>query len=252
MEKFDYQTWQRATPKVRSLLRLYKAIGVEELFVPELRQAIMEGPPKESAAGTVPPKTSLLDTKSVLDAGAIDQLKSQWGECVRCALHKSRKHLVLGEGNPKARLVFVGEGPGAEEDKAGRPFVGKAGQLLTDIIEKGFKLKRSDVYITNVVKCRPPENRNPQPEEIKTCMPLLWKQLEIIDPDIICALGKIATQALLDSKEPISSLRGQFQKVRNYVVMPTYHPAYLLRSPDKKRETWQDVKAILKAFSPLK
>ena len=225
--------------KLRLALLRCKALGVENVFIPpELREVFNRG--------TQSRKNGLIEETSTLE-----QLQANWGNCVRCGLHSSRIHLVFGEGNPDAQLVFVGEGPGGEEDRQGRPFVGKAGLLLTDIIEKGFKIPRSNVYITNIVKCRPPGNRDPQEDEIKTCIPVLWKQLELIKPTIICALGRISAQAMLERQTPISLLRGRFHKVRGFVVMPMYHPAYLLRNPDKKRETWEDVKTVLNDFPKL-
>ena len=177
----------------------------------------------------------------------LNNIIEQMGDCKRCKLYSTRKNIVFGEGNPDARLVFVGEAPGADEDVQGHPFVGKAGQLLTKIIE-AIDLKRSDVYIANILKCRPPSNRNPEEDEITTCIPFLKKQLEIIDPKIICTLGNIATRALLDTNTGITRLRGRFHELSGSKVMPTYHPSYLLRDPSKKRETWEDMKIIKKEY----
>lgn len=178
----------------------------------------------------------------------LEALQNEIGDCKLCNLCKSRTHIVFGEGNPKARLVFVGEGPGYDEDKSGRPFVGEAGQLLTRIIQ-AMKLSREEVYICNVVKCRPPGNRTPQPDEIRACMPFLKHQIALIQPEFICALGAVASQALLKTEVSISKLRGKFHTYKNIKVMPTFHPAYLLRSPDKKREVWEDVQKIMKEMS---
>ncbi|MFQ6079997.1 MAG: uracil-DNA glycosylase [Thermodesulfobacteriota bacterium] len=175
------------------------------------------------------------------------EVKRELGECTRCKLHLTRRHIVFGEGSEKAQLVFIGEGPGEDEDQQGRPFVGKAGQLLTRIIN-AIGLRREEVYITNIIKCRPPRNRNPQQEEIATCEPFLNKQLEIIQPKIICALGTFATQTLLKTDEKISHLRGRFFSCRGIKVMPTYHPAFLLRNPHKKREAWEDMKKIQEEY----
>ncbi len=175
----------------------------------------------------------------------LEALQHEIGDCKLCKLCKSRTHIVFGEGNPNARLAFVGEGPGYDEDKSGRPFVGEAGQLLTRIIQ-AMKLSREDVYICNVVKCRPPGNRTPQPDEIRACMPFLKHQLFLIQPEFICALGAVAAQTLLKTEVSISKLRGKFHTYKNIKVMPTFHPAYLLRSPDKKREVWEDVQKIMK------
>jgi uracil-DNA glycosylase family 4 len=171
------------------------------------------------------------------------EVRRELGECKRCDLHLTRRHIVFGEGSEKAQLVFIGEAPGGDEDRQGRPFVGKAGQLLTRIINS-IGLKREEVYITNIIKCRPPHNRNPQRVEIATCAPFLEKQLEIIQPRIICALGTFAAQTLLKTDEKISHLRGRFHVYGGIKVMPTYHPAFLLRNPHKKREAWEDMKKI--------
>jgi DNA polymerase len=171
------------------------------------------------------------------------EVMTELGDCKRCKLHQTRRHIVFGEGSEKAQLVFVGEAPGEDEDQQGRPFVGKAGQLLTRIIN-AIGLRREEVYITNIIKCRPPHNRNPQRDEIVTCEPFLRKQLEVIQPKVICALGTFAAQTLLKTDEKISQLRGRFQTYRGIKVMPTYHPAFLLRNPHKKREAWEDMKKI--------
>jgi len=165
--------------------------------------------------------------------------------CVKCShLAKTRKHVVFGAGNPHAALVFVGEAPGAEEDRQGLPFVGDAGQLLTKIIQ-AMGLRREDVFICNVLKCRPPGNRNPLPDEIQNCEPYLIRQLEIINPRVICALGNFAAQTLLRTDRSISSLRGSFHDYHGIKVMPTYHPAYLLRNPKDKIKVWQDMQLVM-------
>ncbi len=174
----------------------------------------------------------------------LEQVAHELQGCARCILHKGRHSIVVGEGNPRARLVFVGEGPGEEEDLQGRPFVGPAGQLLDRIIEAmGFS--RGDVFICNVVKCRPPGNRAPSPEEIQACVPFLFRQLTAISPAVICALGGVSAQAILGSRERISSLRGRFHRWEGIAVMPTYHPSYLLRNPEKKRDVWNDMKQVM-------
>lgn len=166
-------------------------------------------------------------------------------DCTRCDLCRTRQNIVFGEGAEKASLVFVGEGPGAQEDMKGRPFVGKAGDLLTKIIN-AMNLDRKDVYICNVVKCRPPGNRTPNTEEISRCTPFLKRQLSAIGPKVICALGKCASQTLLQSDTPISRLRGHFYTFMGIKVMPTFHPAYLLRNPGMKKYVWEDVQKIMK------
>jgi uracil-DNA glycosylase family 4 len=181
------------------------------------------------------------------DASALGAVRSELGECQRCPLHRTRRRLVFGEGSPRAELVFVGEAPGADEDAQGRPFVGAAGQLLTKIIA-AMGLKREDVYICNILKCRPPGNRNPQPDEIAACEPFLIRQLQTIRPKVICALGTFAAHTLLKSEVPISVLRGRFHTYQGIPLMPTYHPAYLLRNPGSKKHVWEDVQMIVKAL----
>jgi DNA polymerase len=175
-------------------------------------------------------------------------IREELGECHRCQLSATRKNIVFGEGDEKARLVFVGEGPGYDEDATGRPFVGKAGQLLTRIIT-AIGMKRDEVYITNVVKCHPPQNRTPWLNEIARCYPFLAKQLQAIRPGVICALGNAAAQTLLDTDAGITAVRGTFQLWEGIKVMPTFHPAYLLRNPERKKETWNDMKAIQKELT---
>lgn len=175
----------------------------------------------------------------------LTEVRADLGDCRRCTLHTGRTNIVFGVGNPDARLMFVGEGPGADEDEQGEPFVGRAGQLLTQII-KAMGLAREDVYIANVVKCRPPGNRNPEPDEIEACSPFLHAQIASIRPTVIVALGKFAAQTLLRTETPISRLRGQFHALGEVAVMPTFHPSYLLRNPAAKREVWEDMKLVLK------
>ena len=173
----------------------------------------------------------------------LEGIRSDIGDCQRCKLAPMRNTIVFGSGNPDAEIVFVGEAPGYEEDQQGLPFVGAAGQLLTKIIES-IGVRREDAYICNILKCRPPENRNPEPDEVLACSPFLKRQIASIRPKIVCCLGKFAAQTLLQSAAPISRLRGQFHDVDGYRVIATFHPAYLLRSPEKKREVWEDMKQI--------
>jgi len=174
----------------------------------------------------------------------LSAVRVEIGECTRCKLHTlGRTQIVFGVGNPNADLMFVGEAPGADEDVQGVPFVGRAGQLLTKIIE-AIELTREDVYIANVIKCRPPQNRNPEPDEIETCEPFLFQQIDVIKPKVIVALGKFAAQTLLRSEEPISRLRGRVFDYRGSKLLPTFHPAYLLRNPSSKREVWEDMKLV--------
>ena len=166
------------------------------------------------------------------------------GRCQRCKLYPGAKNLVFGEGSPSARLMFIGEAPGAEEDLQGRPFVGAAGQVLNNLLNK-LGLQREEVYITNVVKSRPPENRDPEPDEIAACLPFLKMQIAAIRPQVIVTLGKIATQALLGTKEPITKMRGQWQRYDHIRVMPTFHPSYLLRFPKERIKTWEDMQQVM-------
>ena len=179
---------------------------------------------------------------------ALEPVEAEVAGCTLCGLCAGRTNTVFGVGDPRARLLFVGEGPGRDEDLAGEPFVGKAGQLLNDII-KAMGLEREQVYIANIVKCRPPENRNPAMEEIAACMPYLRRQVEIIQPEVICALGGVAAKALLSSESSVGRLRGEFHDYDGIAVRVTYHPAYLLRSPHEKRKTWQDIKAVMSRLS---
>lgn len=172
-------------------------------------------------------------------------IREDLGECTRCKLAGGRTKLVFGVGNPKAELMFVGEGPGADEDRQGEPFVGRAGQLLTKMIE-AMGYRREDVYIANVVKCRPPENRNPEPDEMDACEPFLRAQIAAVQPKILVALGKVAVQALLRDTTAISRLRGRWFAYEGVRLMPTFHPAYLLRSPDEKKKAWDDLQLVMK------
>ncbi len=170
-------------------------------------------------------------------------------DCEKCSLCKTRTQTVFGVGNENADLVFVGEAPGADEDAQGEPFVGKAGQLLTDIITKGMKMRREDVYICNVLKCRPPNNRNPNPEEMALCEPYLVQQLAQIRPKVICALGGVAAKCLLQTEDSVGSLRGRWHSYQGIPLRVTYHPAYLLRTPGDKGKTWADIQEVMKVMS---
>jgi uracil-DNA glycosylase family 4 len=176
----------------------------------------------------------------------LQAVKDDIGDCRRCKLWRGRKTIVHGQGNPRAELMFVGEGPGAEEDEQGLAFVGRAGQLLTDIIEKGLRMRRADVWIGNVIKCRAPQNRNPEPDEILACTPFLEAQIRAIRPRVLVGLGKFGAQWLLKTAQPITRLRGQVGEYEGIPVMPTYHPAYLLRNPAGKKDVWEDMKTVLR------
>jgi uracil-DNA glycosylase len=210
--------------------------------------------PRPAAAATIGSEKLMADNAQERDLGRLDaedvtsleELRDNIGDCRRCKLHSGRTHVVFGVGNPNAKLMFVGEGPGRDEDLKGEPFVGRAGQLLTDIITKGMGLAREDVYIANVVKCRPPQNRNPEADEVASCEPFLKKQIELIRPEIIVGLGKFAVQTLLQSKVPITRLRGNWHTYMGIKLMPTFHPAYLLRNPADKKLVWEDIKKVMK------
>ena len=211
---------------------------------PPAAAALVSSPEHEPDRGpdhgnVAPPVTITLTPVESLAA-----VRADIGDCTRCKLHTlGRTQIVFGVGNPNADLMFVGEAPGRDEDLQGYPFVGRAGQLLTKIIE-AIALKREDVYIANVIKCRPPENRNPEPDEVATCEPFLFRQIDIIKPKVIVALGKFGAQTLLRTLDPISRLRGRVFDYRGAKLIPTFHPAYLLRNPSSKREVWEDMKLV--------
>ena len=215
--------------------KLYlESIGVHLLPVPEPVQAPVVGDDTRSTA----------DPSTGAGKAGLEMLREELGECTRCGLASGRKSIVFGVGDPAARVVFVGEAPGRDEDLQGEPFVGKAGHLLTRIIF-AMGMERDQVYICNVIKCRPPDNRDPQPDEIAMCQPFLLKQLQIIKPEAICALGSFAARTLLDSDAAISRLRGRFHDFNGIPLMPTFHPSYLLRNPQAKREVWEDIQQIM-------
>ena len=203
---------------------------------------------QESGLQNLAPQARRADparVETVIKLPALEAVRTELGECTRCKLHKTRTNIVFGVGSPEARLMFVGEGPGEDEDLQGYPFVGKAGQLLTKMIE-AMGLRREDVYICNTVKCRPPNNRNPEPDELLACEPFLKGQLGAVKPEVIVTLGKFAAQALLREQTPITRLRGQWREYEGIPVMPTFHPAYLLRSPAEKGKVWDDLKQVMK------
>ena len=205
-----------------------------------------DGPPATAAAGAVDPDLATNPAAPVLPPDqALMALKIEIGpHCMRCKLCRlGRSQVVFGVGHPRARLMFVGEAPGEDEDRQGEPFVGRAGQLLTKIVE-AISLTREQVYIANVIKCRPPGNRNPEPDEVATCEPFLFRQIEIIQPRVIVALGKFAAQCLLKSDAPITRIRGREFTYRDSILIPTYHPAYLLRNPSAKKDVWGDMKKV--------
>jgi uracil-DNA glycosylase family 4 len=237
--------FQDIVAQVRTHLEYQRALGVNSIET--LTRSYV------SSESAIPAIAALKDSPDRAEEGKSEQMAQtglpavceELGGCTRCKLHKNRTNIVFGEGNPSAVLVFVGEGPGSEEDKQGRPFVGAAGQLLTDIIVKGMKLAREDVYICNIVKCRPPSNRNPEPDEIGACEPFLIKQLEAIKPKVIVALGNIAAKTLLKTDKGITALRGTWQTYQGIPLMPTFHPAYLLRNPRDKALVWKDIQQVM-------
>ncbi|MEW6139282.1 MAG: uracil-DNA glycosylase [Thermodesulfobacteriota bacterium] len=202
-------------------------------------------------ATAILPAQSENDTHSPSSLEALEAVRGDLGECTRCALHASRTSIVFGEGHPFARLMFVGEAPGADEDREGRPFVGRAGRLLTKMIQ-AMGLDRDQVYIANVIKCRPPDNRDPEPAEIATCLPFLEGQIRAVNPEVIVTLGRIAASALLSRRESLGKIRGEFHYWKEIPVMPTYHPSYLLRQePDRrpKAQAWSDLQKVMALLS---
>jgi DNA polymerase len=223
-----------SSDELRRRIEYFKDLGVKDLYR------------REAAAPAI-------ELPSLAPAGdSLVQIGEDIGECTRCRLHQGRNKIVFGSGNPEAKLVFVGEGPGADEDAQGLPFVGRAGQLLTQMIEgtakkEGIPLKREDVYICNVVKCRPPDNRTPEADEMEICGQFLFRQLQVIHPKAICALGSTAAKALLGGRDGVTKLRGKWHKWHDIPLIVTFHPSYLLRAynVEAKREAWEDLKKVL-------
>ena len=216
--------------ELRAHLEFFRELGIDGVRLDSAWRR------RVSPAAASPEPAASADTLTVI--------RADLGDCTRCKLHGlGRRQIVFGVGNPEADLMFVGEAPGADEDVQGEPFVGRAGQLLTKIIE-AIGLRREDVYIANVIKCRPPGNRNPEPDEVEQCEPFLFRQIDTIRPKVIVALGKFAAQSLLRTTDPITRIRGREYKYREAILMPTYHPAYLLRTPSAKREVWEDMKRV--------
>ena len=238
---------------IKTVLEFYQAMGIERIpiMTEQSLQRLASASPrreeqmiaeKEVSYNAAP--ISKFHLTSEQKKSALKALREEIGDCQRCKLSKGRKNIVFGEGSVDAEIMFIGEGPGEDEDLQGRPFVGKAGQLLTKLIEKmGFK--REDVYIGNIVKCRPPLNRDPEEDEISACSPFIKKQAEIISPKVIVSLGRIATQTLIGVKIPIGKLRGKFYQFENIPLMPTFHPSYLLRNPKDKWLVWEDAQKVL-------
>lgn len=245
--------------EIRGHVEFQRALGVRAIEMPVFeRTPVPVNPPAFNKAVVeavkpivpVPQPPAIAENKeqatpSPAEPLTLETVRAEIGDCTRCKLNKGRNAIVFGEGNPRADVVFVGEGPGFEEDQQGRPFVGAAGQLLTDIIVKGMKLKREDVYICNIVKCRPPGNRNPEPDEVESCIGFVKKQLAAIKPKVIVTLGNVPTQNLLNTKLGITKMRGTWQDYQGIPVMPTFHPSYLLRSPGEKKLAWEDIKMVM-------
>ena len=252
------------------VLRFYRDLGFTEVRAPAVvspskvqagrsqsaaPRSKLIGPAERKPVWNYRPGTDLFgagETARPDPAVILGKIQEDMGECTRCGLHEGRSKIVFGSGNAKAKLVFVGEGPGGDEDAQGLPFVGRAGQLLTQMIDntaagEGIAIRREDVYICNVVKCRPPGNRAPEPEEMKTCGQFLDRQLDAIRPKAICVLGGTAAKYLLDTRQGITKIRGQWQDWRGIPVMPTFHPSFLLRAYNKegKRQAWEDLKKVL-------
>jgi DNA polymerase len=239
--------YSRLALEILEQLHYYRDLGVAWV---EKRTPRPVAPPK-LAPVISQGNRSMFDAVRTSDE-SLEMIREDLGDCKRCKLAPGRKNIVFGSGNPRADLMFVGEAPGADEDEQGLPFVGRAGQLLTKIIE-AIDMTRQDVYICNILKCRPPGNRNPESDEIASCEPFLFRQIDSIRPKVICALGTFGAQTLLRTKEPISRLRGHFIDFHGAKLMATFHPAYLLRNPNEKRKVWEDVQKIrdyLKSLPP--
>jgi uracil-DNA glycosylase family 4 len=247
---------------LREVLEYYRDLGIKTLYLRDSCADAATVAPPVDLPGAPPaderliedmPAPSLIELPSLApESDSLLKIVEDIGDCKRCRLHQGRQKIVFGTGNEQSPLVFVGEGPGADEDAQGIPFVGRAGQLLTQMIEntaqkEGIRIKRPDVYICNVVKCRPPENRTPEPDEMEICGQFLFRQLMTIKPKAVCALGGTAAKALLGAREGVTKLRGKWHKWRDIPVMVTYHPSYLLRpyNQNAKREAWEDLKKVL-------
>lgn len=234
---------------VKTLLEYAKSLGMKEVSIPKgAKRAAKSG--KTTASKTAKTQGQAAPVDGLADAMKLEDVRKVIGNCTRCKLCSGRKNIVFGTGNPNADLMFIGEAPGRDEDIKGEPFVGRAGQLLTKIIE-AMNFKREDVYIANIAKCRPPENRNPEPDEVAACIPFLIRQAEIIKPKVIVCLGSVATQNLLGTEEKITTMRGKFTSWQGIPVMPTYHPAFLLRNPNMKRPVWEDMQIVMKKLEEL-
>lgn len=231
--------------ELRKILEFYRELGFERLPIKRevrLKRTGTRGRREEDVQRATGRPEAQGDT--AVKEEALKALRDEIGDCRRCRLSTGRKNLVFGEGSPDAQLMFIGEGPGREEDRQGRPFVGDAGKVLTNMIRK-MGMDREEVYIANIVKCRPPMNRDPEADEVQTCSPFLERQIDIIQPKVIMALGRVSSHRLIGSMVPISRLRGTFHEYRGIPLMPTFHPAYLIRNPKDKWLTWEDAQKVL-------
>jgi DNA polymerase len=240
-------------------LRFYRELGLTDFYrrPVDASQIINSAPESESSESaqentSIPPRKTFqapppigASVASTDRASALQLIREDIGDCTRCALHKGRNKIVFADGDANARLMFVGEGPGADEDAQGLPFVGRAGQLLNNMIG-AMGLKREEVYIANVVKCRPPQNRTPEPEEANTCSPFLFRQIDVVWPEVIVALGATAATYLLGQRQPLAGLRGRIHEFRGSKLIVTYHPAFLLRDPRQKKEAWADLQIAMR------
>jgi DNA polymerase len=247
---------------LQTRLRFYRELGLTEFYrravdpaetssiqglenhqsQPEIIQENSPIPPRKPIS---PPPQVFAAVAQADRAAALQFIRADIGDCTRCALHKGRNKIVFADGDPNARLMFVGEGPGADEDAQGLPFVGRAGQLLNNMIS-AMGLKREEVYIANVVKCRPPGNRTPEPEEANTCSPFLFRQIDVVRPEVLVALGATAATYLLGQRQPLAGLRGRVHSFRGTKLIVTYHPAFLLRDPRQKKEAWADLQIAMR------
>ena len=243
---FHEEPAQSAASAIRPTQILHKEPNLPKTLRKADLQKLAASTPPKPAPLLLPtsPGPSLFEAADRIAGDTLLRIREDLGECIRCKLHKHRHTIVFGDGNPKAQLVFVGEGPGADEDAQGLPFVGRAGKLLTQMIE-AMGLQRKEVYICNVVKCRPPENRTPEDDEVSTCSPFLLRQLDVISPKVIVCLGAVAAKTLLKTNRGISGFRGQWLEYRGSKLMATYHPAYLLRNPNAKGEVWKDLQKVM-------
>lgn len=253
-DRLPQAEFRELVAQVRALAERQREVGVSGVphAAADVASRAAARPPVEERAQVMsksppasPPAADSVAERGTQEAATLDALRTHIGDCQRCKLAGGRTNLVFGVGDAQASLMFVGEGPGYDEDMKGEPFVGRAGQLLTEIITKGMKLRREDVYIANVVKCRPPGNRNPEPDEIASCMPFLARQIALVHPRVIVALGTFAAQTLLGVRTPITRMRGAWHDYQGIKVMPTFHPAYLLRNPSDKRLVWEDIKQVM-------